>query len=320
MCSPAGLGCCSASRPISRRVSIRRSSPHVVTLATLVIGCSADRGNTPLDLVCTTGAVGDLVGHIVGSNGVVTTLVGPNDDPHTFVPTAEDERRLVRADVVFKVGLGLEKGMAEAFGRLPANTKVVELGHGIPEQLIRMKGGAPDPHLWLDVTMWKEAVAPVVVGVSQVDSDRFGDYKLNGERFRARLDTLDAWVRQEVGKVASDRRFLITAHDAFGYFGAAYGFYAAGVRGTSPSRAPNESQIGRIVDIMARRDAAGVFADSNISDTDLARMVARGIRVLESDSLKVGVVGAGGEETYVGGFRSTVTTIVEAMTKHGSQN
>jgi manganese/zinc/iron transport system substrate-binding protein len=186
--------------------------------------------------VATVGMVADVVRNVGGERVRVDALMGPGVDPHLYKASEGDVRRLFRADVVFYVGLHLEARMAEVLDEMGARVRTVAVGQAVPvEQLQRPPefAGAYDPHVWFDVALWRHTVGAVARALADADPVHAAEYHANAERYTAQLDTLDGYVRARAAELPPARRVLITAHDAFNYFGRAYGFEVHGLQGIS---------------------------------------------------------------------------------------
>ena len=289
-----------------------------------VSGCSEERSSSPgsLAIVCTTGIVGDLVKVIAGDVAEITTLIEPGQDPHRYRASKDDVERLSQADAIFHNGLDLEEQMQEILERLVTGKKVVAISRDIPRDRLRGRPGLDglyDPHVWLDVALWKEAVGPVVAALSELRPDLYADFKVRGEAYRARLDTLHHQIADEIQSVPDTDRVLITAHAAFGYFGQAYGIKAVSVQGVTTSAEYAATDVTRIVDLILASRVKTVFAETCVPGQSiqavLAASRARGINVglggiLYSDAL--GDVGSG-TDTYVAAVEATAHTIAEIL-------
>ncbi len=266
-----------------------------------------------LQVVCSTGLVGDLVANVGGDAVEIRVLIGRSVDPHTYVATTTDVDVLDRADVVFYHGLGFERELAATFERIGKTKKVVSVAKDVPADRLLKRSqplGSPDPHIWFDVSLWKEAVGPVVAALSEIRPTDFGDFKLNGERYRARLDTLHHWVESRVADVPVGRRAAGTVHDAFVYFNRAYDWKVEGLRGAS------NRDVDRLVDWLVEHGAKSVFTQSHVSPKMIGRLLeaceAEGSRAEDGGALYTDALGdrATGAETYVGAVRMNIEALV----------
>lgn len=201
----------------------------------LGLGCVEEKGTAgvKVDIVCTTGMIGDFVSVIAGNVAEVVTLMGPGVNPHDYNASKADVELLSGADIIFHNGLFLEGKLQDILERVGRTKKVVAVSRDIPADLLRQSQEEVDPHIWFDVSLWKEAVGPVVATLSELRPDLYGEFKVRGEAYRARIDTLHHWVIDRIQSVPGARRPLVTAHDAFGYYGDAYGITVTGLQGVS---------------------------------------------------------------------------------------
>lgn len=297
----------------------------------LLTGCGKPGGEVASDgkvrVVATTTMIADLVREVAGEAVVVEGLMGPGVDPHLYKPTGEDARRLRDAGAIFYNGLQLEGRMAELFERMGKEGRnAVALGDAVAEDR-RIQpdeaGAHADPHLWGDVGLWAGCVGAVVEGLVKVVPAEKAGIEKRGAEVKARLMALDGWVKEQVAKVPTEGRVLVTSHDAFSYFGRAYGFEVLGVQGISTVSEAGLADVAKMVDLIKQRQVRAIFVESSVPHATIERISAdSGAKVggeLFSDAL--GTPGemrnAGGAAvdvgTYEGMIRFNVSTIVEAL-------
>lgn len=278
-------------------------------------------------VVATTTMIADMVRAVGGDAVEVDGLMGPGVDPHLYKPSGEDARRLRDARVIFYNGLQLEGRMTEVFERMNKEGKrAYALSRAVQvEQLISPDGGGEhaDPHLWGDVKLWANCVKVVVEGLSEALPDAAADFEERGEVVRTQLLALDEWVKEQVAVVPAERRILITSHDAFSYFGRAYGFEVLGVQGISTVSEAGLADVTRMVDLIKQRGVKAIFVESSVSHGTIERISQdSGARVggeLFSDALGApGERREVGEQTvdvgsYEGMIRFNVGTVVEGL-------
>jgi manganese/zinc/iron transport system substrate-binding protein len=198
----------------------------VVGVALLPAGCSSGegtRGKYPIRVVCTTGMVADLVQHVGGEYVAVSTLMGEGVDPHLYKPGTGDVEAMDGADVIFYSGCHLEGKMGEVFASMARRKSTLGIADALDEkELLGGEGGYHDPHLWFDVALWSQTLEPIRAALAKYDPPHAETYKKNAEAYRVELMEVDAWARAELAKVPKSQRVLVTAHDAFRYFGRAY--------------------------------------------------------------------------------------------------
>ncbi|RMH26981.1 MAG: manganese transporter [Planctomycetota bacterium] len=277
----------------------------------------------PYDIVCTTGMITDAATRVAGDRARVTGLMGPGVDPHLYKPTRSDIARLTSADVVFYNGLLLEGKMTDALIRVAvAGKKVYAVTELIDESFLLEPpefAGLYDPHVWMDPEAWTRAV--VVVRDKLIEFDPAGAevYRANADAYLAELADLARYCESALATVPDSARVLVTAHDAFNYFGRRYGYEVVGIQGLSTESEAGVKDIERIVDLLVARRIGAVFAETTIAARNVEALVAgarsRGHRVVIGGRLFSDAMGAPGtyEGTYVGMIDHNVTTIVRSL-------
>jgi zinc/manganese transport system substrate-binding protein len=281
-----------------------------------------DKAQDKLKAVASTSIIGDLVKNVGGDRVEVATLVGPNSDAHVFSPTPAHAKTLAAAKVVFVNGLGLEGWMTrlvKSSGTKAATVvatagiaprKAEEAGHGHGHS----HSHGPDPHAWQSVANVKLYVANIRNGLKAADPAGAAAYDANTKAYLEKLDALEGEVKAAIGKIPADRRKIITTHDAFGYFGAAYGVQFIAPVGVGGDAEPSAKDVAKIIAQVKRQKIPAVFME-NISDQRMMQQIARetGAKfggTLYSDALS----DAGGPApTYIDMMRNNVTEIVKAL-------
>jgi manganese/zinc/iron transport system substrate-binding protein len=286
-------------------------------------GGASDLATRRVRVAATTGMIADAARNVGGSRVQVTGLMGPGVDPHLYKPSARDVDTLGRADIVFYGGLELEGRMADLFSRLPrAGTPAFAVAEAIPADRLMAPPefeGRFDPHVWFDVGLWQVAVGEVAERLAALDPASADVYRQAADRYRAELDDLDRYVRERAAEVPDGARVLITAHDAFGYFGRAYGFEVRGLQGTSTATEAGAGDVVRLADFLCRRQVRAVFVESSIprATIDAVQQAARarGCQVDVGGELFSDALGEAGspEGTYAGMVRYNIDTIVEGL-------
>lgn len=280
-----------------------------------------------LRVTATTTIVADLVRQVGGDRVEIEALMGAGVDPHLYKASASDVTKLSRAEVIFYSGLFLEGRMDDVLkGLARRSRKVFAVAEAVPaEKLIRPAQfqGHPDPHVWGDPELWKKAVDAVAQGLIEADPSGTDGYRARAQKLRDELDQLREWALKRVSEVPANQRVLITSHDAFNYFGIAFGFEVVGVQGISTVTEAGLADIAKVVDLVRERRLKAVFVESSVSPATIERISKdSGARIggeLFSDALgKAGDVReVGGERydvgTYVGMLKHNVNTVVEAL-------
>lgn len=297
----------------------------VVLVTALAAGCgpgadgAADR---PLTIVATTNLVADVARAVAGEHAEVQALMGPGVDPHLYKASEGDVRRLSEADVILYNGLHLEGKITDILVKMARGRPVVALGEGIPEEALREPpefAGQYDPHVWFDVSLWRQTLPVVAEELAALDPEHAADYRANAQEYAAELDELDAWVEAQIDSLPPERRVLITAHDAFGYFGRRYGMQVVGIQGISTLAEAGLQDIERVVDLVVDSEVPAIFVESSVPRRTVISVQeavrSRGRELAIGGELFSDALGAEGspEGTYPGMVRHNVETIVEAL-------
>jgi manganese/zinc/iron transport system substrate-binding protein len=293
-------------------------------------GCRPVDSKTPnshgkLLVCCTTGQVADMVKAIGGDEIELTVLIGPGVDPHSFRASSGDAQRLDAADVVFYNGLHLEGRLSDVLEKLDAQKPTLSLGDELlrrhPDQIRKGPefGGAADPHVWFDVKLWSQAIPAVVETLSKLRPASKAQFAKNGETYKEKLLEVDQYCRDKIATIPKESRVLITAHDAFGYFGRAYDLEVYGVQGISTVDEASLAAINSLIKLLVDRKIKAIFVESSVSSERLKQVIEgctqAGHKVTIGGELYSDALGERGSEaeTYTGMLRSNVNTIVSAL-------
>lgn len=301
--------------------------PAAIARTLLLLTCAAcglaSLGASPIRVVATTSMVTDLVRQVAGDRATVEGLMGPGVDPHLYKPTAADIIKLQRADVIFYNGLVLEGKMTDIFTRLARGKKpVFALTESIdPERLLQPEefAGHYDPHVWFDVELWSLCVDTIVEGLSTADPAGQATYERQGAEVRRRLAELHAWAQAKVAELPPAKRVLVTSHDAYNYFGRAYGFTVVGLQGISTATEAGLADVTKLADFIRERRIKAIFVESSVPHATIERVAAdSGARIggeLFSDAMGTPGQMENGYDlgTYEGMIKHNLTTIVEAL-------
>lgn len=274
--------------------------------------------DTPIAITCTTGMVGDLVSNIGGEHVRVTTIMGPGVDPHLYKATAGDIGSLQGADMIFYNGLLLEGKMAELFVKMARRNPFVI---AVTEEVDRDRlleppalAGHWDPHVWFDVDLWSEGADVVRKSLAEYAPDHAAEFAANAEAYTSELAQLHAWCQTEAAKLPAEKRVLVTSHDAFSYFGRAYGFEVVGLMGISTVTEAGLADIARMVDFIKQRQVPAIFVESSVSKAAIERVAQDADVAIGGELFSDAMGGAGTPEgTYVGMVRFNMETVVNAL-------
>ncbi|MFG0245819.1 MAG: metal ABC transporter solute-binding protein, Zn/Mn family [Phycisphaerales bacterium JB052] len=295
-------------------------------LATLtLLGCqpASPETNTDYTVIATVGMIQDITQQVATDRAQVTGLMGPGVDPHLYKPTRSDVSRIMNADVVFYNGLLLEGKMvdsliraAESGKRVHAITELIDEDFLLePEEF----EGHYDPHVWMDPTAWVKAVRVIEQNLSEFDPDGASQYLANAQALTQQLEALDAYAERVLSSVPKQQRVLVTAHDAFNYFGRRYGYEVVGIQGLSTESEAGVQDIERLVNLLVDRNIGAVFVESTVSERNINALIAgaraKGHEVIIGGELFSDAMGDADtyEGTYIGMIDHNVTTIARAL-------
>ena len=299
--------------------------------ALLVFTGCADGGDAEddgrLDVVATTSIVADAVRAVGGEDVRVTALMGPNVDPHLYRPSEGDVGRMASADVVVVNGLDLEGKMGEALEQLSARgTRVAALAEAVPDSSRRQSvqfEGAFDPHVWMDPGLWRFVTDRAAEALAEADPENADAYAARAEAYADSLAALDAELRQRLAAVPESRRVLVTAHDAFEYFGRAYGFEVRGLQGLSTATEAGTADVQDLARFVAERGIPAMFVETSVSERSIRAVQeaarARGAEVAIGPPLYSDALGdaASGADTVLGMLRSNAEAVVRGLAPAG---
>lgn len=277
-----------------------------------------------MQVVATTNIIGDLVRQIAGDRVELTTLMGPGVDPHLYKASEGDVQRMAQADVVLYNGLDLEGKMTEVFAQMQQRglTTSAIADDAVPESL-RIGSeeyvGNHDPHVWFDVELWARAARHVGAVLAAKDTARAAAYRARAAAYAQRLDSLDQYVTRQVQHIPSERRVLITSHDAFSYLGRAYDIEVRGLQGISTATEAGAADVQALAQFVAERRIPAIFVETSVSPRGIQAVqeavAAKGFQVEVGGTLYGDALGNRGtpEGTYIGAVRHNIDTIVSGL-------
>lgn len=301
-------------------IPLAATAGAVLILAVAGCGGGGVESSGPPVVVATTGMIADAASRIGGDRVRVEALMGPGVDPHLYKPSEGDVRRLGSADLILYNGLHLEGKMGDILEKMGRSRPVVAVAEAIPvEDRIVHGQGQYDPHVWFDPLLWSrigEPIGDALAGVLPEHAERF---RAEATAFRRETEELHAWVNSRVDELPQERRVLVTAHDAFGYFGRRYGVEVLGLQGISTMAEAGLRDVERLTDLIVKRGIPAIFVEASVPRRSIeavqAACQARGHEVAIGGQLFSDSMGAAGtpEGTYPGMVRHNVNTIVEAL-------
>lgn len=297
-----------------------------VLVIVFAVGCGEGGGEAgasgKIQVTTTTTMITDLVRRVGGERVEVTGLMGPGVDPHLYKASQGDVEALLEADAVFYNGLFLEGQMGEILEKTGEQKPTVAVTEEIPEsELLESVAyeGQADPHVWFDATLWRMTVDPVVEELSELDPEGAEGYERRGEEYKKEIDELDSFVEKEISAIPEGRRVLVTAHDAFRYFGRRYGMEVRGLQGISTEAEAGAGDVRQLADYLAENEIPAIFVESSVPRRSIEAVQAacrdRGWDLEIGGTLYSDAGGDAGTEaeTYDGMFRANVNTITEAL-------
>lgn len=291
-------------------------------------GTSREAGEI-LRITCTIGMIGDVASEIGGDYVEVDALMGPGVDPHLYKATQGDLARLSEADLVLYNGLHLEGRMADVLVKMASRVPTYQVTDRIDPALLREPPefqGNYDPHVWFDVSLWEQVAQRIQEILIEHQPLHRAYFDGRASAYRQKLSTLHAYAHDQIATIPKENRILVTAHDAFGYFGRAYDIEVLGIQGISTSTEYGLQDLNKLVDLIVARNISAVFVESSVPRRSIEALIAgaeaRGHAVRLGGELFSDAMGQPGtpEGHYVGMVKHNVDTIVEALKRDGSQN
>lgn len=304
----------------------------IATMVLILSGCTTIQGATDdspsfaeggkLRITATTGMIADAAREVGGEHVTVVGLMGPGVDPHMYKASQGDIRKLDDADLVLYNGLHLEGSMTKIMEKMSKTRHIVAVAENIePSQLRHSEDGATeyDPHIWFDVSLWMNVTQTIETALIQADPAHEADYRENASQYLAELNELHQEVQQKIASIPESGRVLVTAHDAFGYYGDAYQIEVKGLQGISTAAEYGSKDVSDLRNELVERGIKAVFVESSVPSRSMEAIIAgaqsMGHTVRIGGELFSDAMGEAGtiEGTYIGMVRHNTDTIVEAL-------
>ncbi|RZI50840.1 manganese transporter [Aeribacillus pallidus] len=276
-----------------------------------------------INVVTTIAQIGEPLSVIGGDRLNVKSLMGPSVDPHLYKATQSDMETLEEADIIFYNGLHLEANMVEIFEKISESKPVLAVGETIPEEsLLKDEKGVVDPHIWFDLDLWQQALDAAVEQLKEFSPEDADYFEENKKKYFARLADLKKEA-EKLADIPESQRVLVTAHDAFGYFGRMHGIKVVGLQGLSTDSEIGVTDIQDTIDIIKKYKVPAVFIESSINEKSIKAVIegakSEGINVTLGGELYSDAMGEEGTEegTYIGMYRHNINTIYEALSEGG---
>lgn len=295
----------------------------VLSLSFLLFGCSAEtEGEKEGIVVATTGQIADAIRVISGDHLQVSALMGPGVDPHLYKATQSDLSKLDKAEVIFYNGLHLEGQMLDIFEQMAKDKTVLAVGETLDEkQLLASDTEAMlhDPHIWFDIELWQGVVKAISTQLQEEYPEFKADFQTNEAAYLKKLDDLQSYAEKRVNEIPQQQRILVTAHDAFNYFGRSQGFEVRGLQGLSTDSEYGVKDVQEMVDFLVENKIKALFIESSVSDKAMKAVIEgakeKGHDIVIGGELFSDAMGAEGttEGTYIGMYQHNIDTIVDAL-------
>ena len=297
---------------------IKYSVITLTILSLLITGCGKNRSteinNDKIVAVSTITIINDIVKNIGKDKVEAFSICGVGIDPHTYHPKPSDPKLIAKSDIVFINGFALEHWIEEMIKGAGGNKKEIIVTKGLTPMTDEKGFGDPDPHAWFDVTNVKTYAENIAKGLISIDPKNESYYNSNLIEYKSKLDSLDKWIKEQINLIPDKQRVLITSHDAFRYFGRAYGLEVKGLQGISTEAKIRTEDLKNLIDYVKLKELKSVFIETSVNPKLLEQISsetnAKIGGTLFSDSI-------GNEETpegtYTGAVRHNVNTIVNAL-------
>lgn len=301
----------------------------ILILSTLLVGCGNNKENLnengKINIVATTTIIGDAVKEIGGDKINLEVLMGPGIDPHLYKASAGDMNKMYNGDLIIYNGLHLEGKMSDVLEQMEKFSKNTYAAADILDssKLIESEDfeGSYDPHIWFDVQLWIEIVKGIEEKIIELDPENQAYYRENAQNYLKKLEELHNYAKSRVEELPKEKRVLITAHDAFNYFGLAYGFEVKGLQGLSTATEAGTADVRNLAEFIADKEISAIFIESSVPAKNMEALKnavdSRGFTVEIGGELFSDSLGNPGTEegTYIGTVKHNIDTIVEGLLK-----
>ncbi len=295
----------------------------ILSLAMVFLGCkNTTEEDGKIKIVTTTTMITDLVSEIGGDHVSLQGLMGAGVDPHLYKASEGDVSKLYEADIIFYGGLHLEGKLVDIFEKMEGGKNTVSLGDRLPkDELIPSEYFASnyDPHVWFNIQFFKQFAQIVSDELSKADTENAESYSENNKKYQEKLDALESEIKSVIASLPEEKRILVTAHDAFNYFGKAYRFNVMGLQGISTATEAGVMDVQNLSEFIIQNNIKAIFVESSVPRRTIEALqesvLSKNHNVIIGGSLYSDALGNPGTEegTYIGMFRYNVNTIVNAL-------
>ncbi len=302
---------------------IMKKTIFLIILLTFTFSCkNTPEDNGKIKVVTTTTMLTDLVSEIGGDHVSLQGLMGAGVDPHLYKASEGDVSKLYGADIIFYSGLHLEGKLVDVFEKMEGKKNTVSLGDRLPkDELIPSEYFASnyDPHVWFNIQFFKQFAQIVTEELSKADPANAESYSENNKKYQEKLDALESEIKSTIATLPEENRILVTAHDAFNYFGKAYGFQVVGLQGISTATEAGVKDVQNLSEFIIKNNIKAIFVESSVPRRTIEALqqavLSKKHNVEIGGSLYSDALGNPGtvEGTYIGMFKYNVNTIVNAL-------
>ncbi len=295
----------------------------------VLVGCreftndATDSNDGRINVVATTTMITDLL-EIIGGNRIqIEGLMGPGIDPHGYQASASDVDKMFQAEIVAYNGMDLEGQMGRVFSELENLDKTVLVMEEAINQMAILDSDEEDlhmdPHIWFSVPLWAETADYVTASLSDYDSENAYYYEENNAQYQEELQMLDTYIRNRVEEVQEQSRYLITAHDAFKYFGEEYGFEVVGLQGLNTQTEAGTRDVSNLAQFIVENEIKAIFIETSVPTRTIEALQEavqqRGWHVEIGGELFSDALGDSSQdaETYLKMYKHNIDTIVDAL-------
>ena len=293
----------------------------ICLIFSIFLGCNTNKKTKPT-VISTIGMINNLVEEIGKDHVTAIGLMGPGIDPHLYKATANDVKKLANADLIFYNGLHLESKMIEIFEKMSKSKPTIAVTKTISKTKLTAPpeyDGFYDPHVWFDVSLWTSAAEVVKDSLIKLDPNNKTHYSTNFKNYKKKLIELDNWIKNEIKQIPKNKRYLVTAHDAFGYFASAYNFKVIGLQGINTASEAGTKDIQNVTSIIIEKEVPTIFIESSVPIRTIkavqAAVKAKGHHVDIGEELLTDALGQTGTNkgTYIGMIKHNINSIVTGL-------
>lgn len=298
-----------------------KSFVSFILLTVLTISCSTNTtsSTSKKKIVVTTGMIEDAVKAIVGDKADVEALLGPNSDPHMAKASKGDLRLIQSADIIIKNGLHLEGKLGDALEEYSHNTPVYNVTDGIDKIDLMETTGVHDPHIWFNIRIWRDGISAIGQAIIKEDTVHADFYQKNLTNYLAQLDELDLYIKKQINAIPVNKRILITAHDAFRYFGKEYQIKVIGIQGISTLSQTSLKRRTELSQLIIDNKIQAIFPEASVRDNQVKALLedcqSKGYQLKTGNTLYSDALGEKGTEAgdFIGMVKYNVRNILSAI-------